>query len=74
MTYNVFSGTLNPTHSLTHLTFLVPAYPGCPGKEAVKRVSVMSCLVCLHTFPINLLFPISTLRNLESKLNVRKTL
>jgi len=21
------------------LTFLVPAYPGCPGKEAVKRVS-----------------------------------
>jgi len=22
------------------LTFLVPAYPGCPGKEAVKRVSV----------------------------------
>jgi len=22
------------------LTSLVPAYPGCPGKEAVKRVSV----------------------------------
>jgi len=22
------------------LTFLMPAYPGCPGKEAVKRVSV----------------------------------
>jgi len=22
------------------LTFLVPAYPGCPGKEAIKRVSV----------------------------------
>ena len=22
------------------LTFLVPAYAGCPGKEAVKRVSV----------------------------------
>jgi len=22
------------------LTFLVPAYVGCPGKEAVKRVSV----------------------------------
>ena len=21
------------------LTFLVPAYPGCPGKQAVKRVS-----------------------------------
>jgi len=23
------------------LTFLVPAYPGCPGTEAVKRVSVL---------------------------------
>jgi len=22
------------------LTFLVPVYPGCPGKEAVKQVSV----------------------------------
>jgi len=22
-------------------TFLVPAYPGCPGKEAVKWLSVM---------------------------------
>jgi len=22
------------------LTFLVPAYPGCPGKEAAKQVSV----------------------------------
>ena len=22
------------------LTFVVPAYPGCPGKKAVKRVSV----------------------------------
>jgi len=21
-------------------TFLVPAYPGCPGKEAIKRLSV----------------------------------
>jgi len=29
------------------LTFLVPAYPGCSGKEAVKWVSV--CLKpCLH--------------------------
>ena len=26
------------------LTFVVPAYPGCPGKEAVKRVS--ACAVC----------------------------
>jgi len=24
------------------LTFLVPAYPGCPGKETVERVSVYS--------------------------------
>jgi len=24
----------------TGLTFLVPAYPGCPRKEAIKRVSV----------------------------------
>ena len=23
------------------LTFLVPAYPGCPGKQAVKRASVV---------------------------------
>jgi len=23
------------------LTFLVPAYPGCPGKQAVKQVSVV---------------------------------
>ena len=22
----------------TGFTFLVPAYPGCPGKEAIKRV------------------------------------
>jgi len=25
----------------TGLTFLVPAYTGCPEKEAIKRVSVM---------------------------------
>jgi len=30
MTYNVFSGTLNPTHSLTH-----------PGKEAIKLVLLL---------------------------------
>jgi len=23
------------------LTFLMPAYPGCPGKEAVKQLSVI---------------------------------
>jgi len=28
------------------LTFLVPAYPGCPGKDAVKRVS--DCLLSLR--------------------------
>ena len=28
----------------TGLIFLVPAYPGCPGKEAIKRESV--CLFC----------------------------
>jgi len=27
------------------LTFLVPAYPGCPGKEAIERVSSL----CVHT-------------------------
>jgi len=26
------------------LIFLLPAYPGCPGKEAVKRVSACLCL------------------------------
>ena len=25
------------------LTFLVPAYPGCPGKESVKWVSCVCC-------------------------------
>ena len=25
-------------------TFLVPAYPGCPGKRAVKRVCVLSVI------------------------------
>jgi len=36
MTYNVFSGTLNPTHFTSPL-----AYPGCPRKEAVQWVSVL---------------------------------
>jgi len=36
-------------HLLPHLnpdwfTFLVPAYPGCPGKEAVKWVRVRACV------------------------------
>ena len=29
------------------LNFLMPAYPGCPGKEAVKRVSVYFYYVLL---------------------------
>jgi len=33
----------------TSLTFLVPAYPGCPGKEAIKWVSV--CLPCKFLYP-----------------------
>jgi len=53
MTYNVFSGTLNPTH-FTSLHFascylpqhhksrrnflLAPAHPGDPEKKAVKRL------------------------------------
>jgi len=41
---------LQPHHILfkiqTGLTFLVPAYPGCPRKEAVKRVSVGQSSVC----------------------------
>jgi len=49
MTYNVFSGMLNPTQSINQscfikiqidLTFLVPAYSGCPGKGAITRLSV----------------------------------
>jgi len=31
---------LPPHYLLLHLTFLVPAYPSCVGKEAVKWVSV----------------------------------
>jgi len=27
-------------------TFLVPAYPGCPGKEAVKWLLLLLLLVC----------------------------
>jgi len=30
------------------LTFLLPAYPGCPGKDAVKQMSVcLACFLCL---------------------------
>jgi len=37
------------------LTFLMPAYPGCPGKEADKQVSVCySCQLysCFHEFTV----------------------
>ena len=34
------------------LTFLVPAYPGCPGKEAVKRVSVYFEYNCLPVLSV----------------------
>ena len=32
------------------LTFLVPAYPGCPGKEAIKWASV--CHICSYSITI----------------------
>jgi len=31
------------------LTFLVPAYPGCPGKEAIKWVSDTDCIKVAST-------------------------
>ena len=43
------------TKILNGLTFLVPAYPGCPGKEAVKRVSVSLLMIvydCLKCIPL----------------------
>jgi len=45
LTYFPADATATPTISCfikiqTGSTFLVPAYPGCPGKEAVKRVFV----------------------------------
>jgi len=36
------------------LTFLVPAYPGCPGKEAIKRVSVWHTDVTMQQYIINM--------------------
>jgi len=33
------------------LNFLVPAYPGCPAKEAIKRVSCF-CLLCSFYFSV----------------------
>jgi len=37
------------------LTFLVPAYPGCPGKETIKRLSV--CLLLVATTATQLTRP-----------------
>jgi len=34
------------------LTFLVPAYPGCPGKEAVKWMSVFLACFCYFSVMI----------------------
>jgi len=36
-------------------TFLVPAYPGCPGKEAVKWLLLLLFCVSLHPFDFVLL-------------------
>jgi len=41
---------LPPDRLLLHeITFLVPAYRDCPGKEAVKRRDVSSLYVCVST-------------------------
>jgi len=37
------------------LTFVVPAYPGCPGKKAVKRVSVIYSISLLQRQPASVL-------------------
>jgi len=36
--------------SIPVLPFLVPAYPGCPGKEAVKQVVAVVVVLCVHTY------------------------
>jgi len=44
------------------LTLLMPAYPGCPGKEAVRRVSVclfVSCLPACQISPLLMIFVLS---------------
>jgi len=33
-------------------TFLVPAYPGCPGKEAVKWLYYLSIHSSVHLFVV----------------------
>jgi len=55
------------------LLCLVPAYPGCPGKEAVKQVSsfqlmtfIKTCEICLHfvTIYVSTLWVKKTVPNL----------
>jgi len=45
---------LTPHHLLHHknpewFTFLVPAYPGCPGQQAVKTVPVCLSFASSHS-------------------------
>jgi len=41
------------------VTFLMPAYPRCPGKEAVKRVSYVATLLCrIRVFRITNTLPV----------------
>jgi len=41
------------------VTFLMPAYPDCPGKEAVKRVSYVATLLCrIRVFRITNILPV----------------
>ena len=35
------------------LTFLVLAYPGCPGKEAIKQVSVCHCCLAQSEYSVS---------------------
>jgi len=35
-------------------TFLVPAYPGCPGKEAVKWLLLLLLLFVSHLSPLQM--------------------
>jgi len=45
MTYNVFSGTLNPTHSLTHAVVNIPIL-SCVGQLKYIAIPGKSRFVC----------------------------
>jgi len=50
MTYNVFSGTLNPTHSLTHLVCNVMAFAAQVAMKPLARElhrGVQVLVVCM---------------------------